>query len=83
MRFRFAVCATMLGFAVMELATAPASARQLPSLNELRSYSIRRLQDCKLLNEIRVTYSARDIRMEHWPKAKAIIPWYSANCMNG
>ena len=83
MRLRIAVRATLLGLAIMELAAAPASARQLPSLNELRSYSIRRLQDCKLLNEIRVTYSARDIRMEHWPKAKAIIPWYSANCMNG
>ena len=83
MRFRFAVCATLLGLAVMELTTAPASAGQLPSIKELRSYSIRRLQDCKLLNEIRVVYSARDIKFEHWPKAKAIIPWYSQNCMNG
>jgi hypothetical protein len=83
MRLRSAALATLLGLAVMDLATAPASARQLPSINELRSYSIRRLQDCKLLNEIRVTYSAQDIRIEHWPKAKAIIPWYSANCMNG
>jgi hypothetical protein len=83
MRFRFAVLATLLGLAVMDLATAPASAGRLPSINELRSYSIRRLQDCKLLNEIRVSYSARDIKFEHWPKAKAIIPWYSANCMNG
>ena len=83
MRLRYAVLATLLGFAAMDLATTPASAGQLPSINELRSYSIRRLQDCKLLNEIRVAYSARDIKMEHWPKAKAIIPWYSANCMNG
>jgi hypothetical protein len=83
MRLRTAVLATLLGLAVMDLATAPASAGRLPSINELRSYSIRRLQDCKLLNEIRVSYSARDIKFEHWPKAKAIIPWYSANCMNG
>jgi hypothetical protein len=83
MRFGFAVRATLLGLAAMDLATAPASARELPSINELRSYSIRRLQDCKLLNEIRVAYSAKDIKLEHWPKAKAIIPWYSANCMNG
>jgi hypothetical protein len=83
MRSGIPILATLLGLAVMDLAAAPASARQLPSINELRSYSIRRLQDCTLLNEIRVAYSARDIKFEHWPKAKAIIPWYSANCMNG
>ena len=60
-----------------------ASARQLPTMSQLRSYSIRQLQDCGLLNSLRVAYSASDIRFEHWPKAKAIIPWYSANCMNG
>jgi hypothetical protein len=47
MRLRIAVLATLLGLAVIELATVPASAGQLPSIKELRSYSIRRLQDCK------------------------------------
>ena len=60
-----------------------ADARQLPTINQLRSYSLRQLQDCALLNGLRVAYSAKDIRMEHWPKAKAIIPWYSENCLNG
>jgi hypothetical protein len=59
-----------------------ASARPLPTIQQLRAYSIRQLQDCALLNSLRAAYSASDIRLEHWPKAKAIIPWYSANCMN-
>lgn len=83
MRLWIIALAMLLLPAVIGPVGSSASARQLPTLNQLRSYSIRQLQDCALLNGLRVAYSASDIRMEHWPKAKAIIPWYSANCMNG
>jgi hypothetical protein len=83
MRLWIAALAVLLLPAVTVPIDASASTRQLPTMNQLRSYSLRQLQDCALLNGLRVAYSASDIRMEHWPKAKAIIPWYSANCMNG
>lgn len=83
MRLLFTALAILILPAVFGPADTSASARPLPTINQLRSYSIRQLQDCVLLNGLRVAYSASDIRMEHWPKAKAIIPWYSANCMNG
>ena len=83
MRIWIATLAILVLPALIGPASTPASARQLPTLHQLRSYTIRQLQDCGLLNGLRVAYSASDIKIEHWPKAKTIIPWYSANCMNG
>jgi len=83
MRLWITALAILVLPAVIDPVDTSASARQLPTLNQLRSYSIRQLQNCALLNGLRNAYSASDIRMEHCPKAKAIIPWYSANCMNG
>jgi len=83
MRLPTFIFAALLGLAPMSLTDAFASTRRLPSIEQLLSYSIRQLQNCALLNGLRAAYSMRDVRLEHWPKAKAIVPWYSANCVNG
>lgn len=81
MRLPTAILTALLGVAPMSM-TAVASTRQIPSIEQLRSYSIRQLQNCALLNGLRAAYSVQDVRLEHWPKAKVIVPWYSANCLS-
>ena len=81
MRLPTAILAALLGLAPMSMTDAFASTRQIPSIEQLRSYSMRQLKNCALLNGLRTAYSIQDIRLEHWPKAKAIVPWYSANCV--